>query len=131
MTKTGANRVSKAVAERFFRNANSGAPVTARIYPPEKMGQSSEWLCKIEVQGLEAPFERSIVGVDSFQALYLALRLLCVHLDKYAESLTFLDGTAGDCGLPLIMPWDFGPSLKAEAYRLIESKILESLNSRR
>jgi len=123
--------MTEIVAERVFRNADSGEPVIARIYAPERMGQSSEWSCQIEVQGLEAPFRKSTIGVDSFQALHLALRLLCVHLDKYAGSLTFSDGAAGDCGLPLIMPWSFDPSLKAEAYRLIENKIMESLNSRR
>jgi hypothetical protein len=118
------------VAERLFRNSDSKAPVTARIYVPEKMGQSSEWSCKITVEGLDAPFEQTIIGVDSFQALYLALRRLCVHLEKYEGTLTFLDGAVGDCGFPLIVPWNFGCSLRAEVYQLIERKIEEHLNSR-
>jgi uncharacterized protein DUF6968 len=121
--------MSEVIAERLFRTPE-GRPVVARIYIPEKMGQSSEWSCRVEVQGLEAPFEKSSIGVDSFQALCSGLRLLCVHLDKIA-TLTFLDGEAGDCGTPLIMPWTFGPSLKAEVYRLIEGKIEDELDSSR
>jgi len=56
--------------------------VTARIFAPERTGKSSEWSCKIEVQGLAMPFKSSVLGVDSFQSLYLGLRLLCAHLEN-------------------------------------------------
>jgi hypothetical protein len=116
------------IAERSFRTPE-GKPVVARVYQPEKIGSSSEWSCKIEVQGLESPFERSSMGVDSFQALYLALRGLCVQLDEIADNLVFLDGEAGDAATPLIMPWSFSRSLKTEVYRLIQEKIEGELNS--
>jgi hypothetical protein len=45
--------------------------------------------------------------------------------------LTFLDGRKGDAGTPLIVPWSFTPSLKAEVYRLIEGKIKEELEAGR
>ena len=95
------------------------------------MGKSSEWSCKIEVKGLEPRFEQASIGVDSFQALYGGLRLLCAHLDKVATTLTFLDGREGDVGTPLIVPWSFTPLLKAEVYRLIERKIKEELEAGR
>jgi hypothetical protein len=122
--------MSEPVAERVFRNSDTGDPVTARLYAPERIGQL-EWSCKIEVQGLDAPFERSVTGVDSFQALYFALRVLCLHVDKYAATLKFLDGLTGECGLPLVMPWPLDSALKAEMYRLIESEIMEKLDSGR
>jgi hypothetical protein len=78
-----------------------------------------------------SPFEQSTIGIDSFQALFSALRLLCVHLDRYAEGLTFLDGRLGYPETPLIVPWNFAASQKAEVSRLIDSKIEEILNSRR
>jgi hypothetical protein len=101
--------------------------VTARIFAPERTGRSSEWSCKIEVQGLAMPFESSVLGVDSFQSPYLGLRLLCAHLEKYEASLAF-DGPPGDGGLPLIelcLP----PSLKPEVNRFIEGKIRDHLSS--
>jgi hypothetical protein len=94
---------------------------------PERIGKSSEWACKIEVQGEAMPFERSVVGVDSFQSLYLGLRLLCSHLEKHEVGLAFLDGAPGDGALPLIAYCP--PSLKAEVYRFIEGKIRDQLDS--
>ncbi|MEH2498195.1 hypothetical protein V1294_004674 [Bradyrhizobium sp. AZCC 1678] len=116
------------VAERVFRESISGTCVTARIFMPERAGKSSEWSCKIEVQGLAMPFESSALGVDSFQSLYLGLRRLCTHLEKYEASLAFPDGPPGDGGLPLIalcLP----PSLKPEVNRFIEGKIRDHLDS--
>jgi hypothetical protein len=120
--------MSEIIAERSFRTPE-GKPVVARIYQPEQLDNSSEWSCKIEVLGMEAPFVGSAIGVDSFQALYLAMRRLCAHLDETADKLLFLDGKARDSGIPLIMPWSFGPSLKAEVYRLIQEKIENELNA--
>src|SRR5262245_41329447 len=119
--------MSEVMAERVFRTPE-GASVTARVHVPEKMGQSSEWSCRVEVQGLPVPFEESTIGVDSFQALYLGIRRLSVHLDKIAATLTFLDEEAGDCGTPLIMPWPLDTSLKAEMYRLIAARVTDELD---
>ena len=121
--------MSEVIAERILRTIASESSVTARIYAPEKMGRSSEWSCKVEIQGLEIPFEQSAIGADSFQALYLALRCLSVQLDQYAERLTF-EGRSDDCGILLITPWPFDTPLKAEIYRMIESKVLERLTAR-
>jgi hypothetical protein len=110
----------KIVAERLFRDSNSGACVTARIFAPERIGDSSECSCRIEVLGLAMPFERSLIGVDSFQALELAMSFLCKHLERHERSLAFLDGSSGDCALPLIAFCP--PSLKDEVRELILSK---------
>jgi hypothetical protein len=120
--------MTEIVAERLFRESNSGACVTARIYVPERIGKSSEWTCKIEVQGLAVPFETSIMGVDSFQSLYLGLRVLCAHLEKHEASLTFLDGTPGDGSLPLVSICP--PEFKAEVHLFIEGKLRDHLASR-
>ena len=109
------------VAERVFRDSNSGACVTARIFAPERNEDSSEWSCKICVEGLATPFERSIFGVDSFQALELATSLLCTVLESHEASLAFLDGSPGDCALPLIAGCP--PSLKAEVRAFIRTRI--------
>ena len=54
--------------------------MTARLFAPERLGDSSECSCRIEVLGLVMPFERSLIGVDSFQSLDLAMSFLCKHL---------------------------------------------------
>ena len=78
---------------------------------------------------LSVPFEASIFGVDSFQALAGGMRVLCAFLEKHEASLAFLDGPPGDCALPLIASCD--PSLRAEAHEFIRSKIEHDLVSRR
>ena len=112
--------MTRIVAERCFRESTSGACVTARIFEPERIGGSSECCCRIEVLGLETPFERSLVGVDSFQALELAMSFLCKHLERHERSLVFLDGSIGDCALPLIAFCP--PSVKEAVRELILSK---------
>jgi hypothetical protein len=111
------------VAERVFRDTNSGACVTARIFVPKRDEDSSDWSCKIRIEGLATPFERPIFGVDSFQALELATSLLCTLLERHEASLAFLDGSPGDCALPLIASCP--PSLKAEVRAFIRTKIKE------
>jgi hypothetical protein len=122
--------MSEVIAERSFRTPD-GKPVVAKIYRPEKLDNSSEWSCRIEVSGLPSSLDLKSIGVDSFQALCSALRVLCVHLDKMADNLIFLDGRAGDSVTPLIMPWSFSPSLKAQVYRLIQEKVEDELNAGR
>jgi hypothetical protein len=118
---------SPVVAERIFHDSKSGKPVVARIFAARQIDQS-EWSCRIEVEGLDDRFQRDVIGIDSLQALYLALRGLVAHLEKHEHRLAFLDGRPGDCGLPLVIPWDLGASGKAgkaDIYRYIRNKLSE------
>jgi hypothetical protein len=119
--------MTEIVAERLLQDPSSGASVIARIFAPERT-EESDWACKIEVQGLAAPFEASIIGIDSFQSLYLGLRVLCAYLEKHEASLTFLDGAPGDASLPLVSICP--PEFKAEVHRFIEGKLRDHLASR-
>ena len=99
--------------------------MTARIFAPERNEDLSDWSCKICIEGLATPFERPIFGVDSFQALELATSLLCTLLERHEASFAFLDGSPGDCALPLIASCP--PSLKAEVRAFIHTKIKDDL----
>ena len=120
--------MAEIVAERLFRDSSSGASVIARIFAPERIGETSEWSCKIEVRGLPISFETSVIGVDSFQALNLGLRVLWSHLEKHEAHLAFLDGPPGDCDVPLIA---FCPaSLREEMRQFIDDKVKDYFASR-
>jgi len=121
------NMTDIVVAERVFRDATSGASVTASIFAPRMSEASSDWSCRIDIQGLEAPFDRSIFGVDSFQALQLATSLLCTILERHEAGLAFLDGPPGDCALPLIASCP--PSVKADVREFIRGRIEDDLNA--
>lgn len=110
------------IAERQYKKRD-GALVVARIYAPQRIEGSSEWLCWVQIEGLEIPFKKRVIGVDSFQALHLGLRLLYGNLDKAAKTLSFLGGPEGDSMLPLIVDWPFGPAGKAEIDQYVRAKL--------
>jgi hypothetical protein len=118
------------IAERQFKQ-RGGARVVARIHAPQRIERSSEWLCWVEIEGLKTPFKKRAIGVDSFQALDLGLRLLYRNLDKIAKTLSFLDGPEGDTMTPLIVDWPSGPAGKAEIDRYVKEKIKAELERRR
>jgi hypothetical protein len=82
------------------------------------------WSCKIEVSGLESPFEQTIMGGDSFQALYLGLMVLCRHLEKYESSLRLTNEGEADAGLPLISICP--AAAKSDVHHFILEKIRKS-----
>lgn len=118
--------MSTPVAERVFRRTDTGEIVTARIFAPLKSGPDI-WSAKIQILGLNEHVEEVSCGVDSFQALYCALRMVCSRLEKIEKILTFQEGS--DADLPLILPWTGGPELRAEAYDFANDKILTYLKS--
>jgi hypothetical protein len=125
--------MTQIIAQRLYRSRGN-TPVVARIYAPQRAPQaiarSSEWVCWVEIEGLEAPFRDRVIGSDSFQALELALHLLCSQLDEVGATLSFLNGREGDTMTPMIVFWPFGPEGKADIHRYVQSKIKEELDRR-
>jgi hypothetical protein len=128
--------VTKIIAERLYRK-RGGAPVIARIYAPvraprnHEIARPSEWLCWIEIEGLEAPIKQRAIGVDSFQALELGLYTVSGYLEKNAATLSFLNGPEGHTATPLIVEWPFGSEGKADIERYVQVKFKEELERRR
>jgi hypothetical protein len=44
-------------------------------------------------------------------------------IEKDEAHLACLDGPAGECDLPLVMPWSWGVASRSDVRRLIERKI--------
>jgi hypothetical protein len=128
--------MTRIIAERLYR-ARGNIPVVARIYAPtraqlsERNARPSEWLCWIEIEGLETPIRERSIGVDSFQALELGLYTVSSHLEKRAATLSFLNGPEGHTGTPLIIEWPFGSEGKADIERYVQTKFKEELERRR
>ena len=57
-------------------------PVTVRIYQPVQRGPE-EWTARVQISGLESPFDHHFTGIDSVQALFEALRLAGEVLDRH------------------------------------------------
>lgn len=84
--------------------------IAVSLFAPAADGEN--WSCAYEVDWPEAPRRNAALGVDSMQALVLALQMLGAELHAgrpvQIQSLEWL-GTDGSLGLPL------PPSLRAEA----------------
>src|SRR5215213_6188430 len=102
--------MAELIAERTFDRQEDGGQVTLRIYAPKKDDEWDGWSATIEIVGLQEAFREDVIGVDSFQALYLALHRACTRLENAESILTFRQNA--DASLPLIMPWNEGPALK-------------------
>ena len=118
--------MSTPVAERVFRRTDTGETVTARIFAPLKTGPDI-WSAKIQILGLDQHVEEVSCGVDSFQALYIALRMVCSRLEKIEPLLTFQGKP--NASLPIILPWNEGAASKAEVYDFANDKALAYLKS--
>ena len=56
--------------------------VTVRIYQPVMRGPA-EWTARVEITGLETPFDHYFTGTDGVMALFEALRLAGGVLDRH------------------------------------------------
>ncbi len=56
--------------------------VTVRIYQPVMRGPA-EWKARVEISGLESPFDHHFTGTDSVMALFEALRIAGGVLDRH------------------------------------------------
>ena len=122
--------MSHLIAERIFQNLHTGASVAVRLFAPIPIKDSSEWSCNCEIQGIGDTISRQLIGVDSFQALSGAIRVLCVELQKHESKLTFLDGSPGDTGMPIVYPLPFfESSLRLEIYDLIDKTVQKKIGA--
>lgn len=64
--------------------------------PTESEGKQ-DYYCQVQIMGLGDEKIRSIYGLDSMQALQLAVRFISAQLDRYRKDLRWLDNE--DIGL--------------------------------
>jgi hypothetical protein len=71
--------------ERILDHVTADTPpgtVTVRIYQPVMQGPN-EWTARVEISGLDSPFDHRFTGLDSVMALFEALRIAGGVLDRY------------------------------------------------
>jgi len=84
--------VENIVAERCltFRDASSKATdVRVLVGKPERSAEA-EYFCEVHIAGIGDEKVRAIYGVDSMQALQLALKFASDALSSYRLGLTWL-----------------------------------------
>ena len=88
---------------------------------PEQRSER-EFVCPFQVTGIGNSELQYAHGVDSFQALILALEGIRVTLEKGGQSCTWI-GEEGDHGFPRYVPSFFGLEFSNRLGQIIESEI--------
>jgi hypothetical protein len=97
-------RIRQVAARRVFKT-RSGKPVVVTLGVPQSV-PGSDWGCPLQITGLNTAWRRPkyVFGIDSFQALHLAMQGAGVVLESAGEQLEWL-GQTEDLGMPKVLPW--------------------------
>jgi hypothetical protein len=70
---------------------------------PRKSSDGDDYACPVQIRGLGNEKIRSVVGVDAFQAIQLAMKYIAVELHAHAqtgEHIQWEGSNEGDLGFP-------------------------------
>lgn len=97
-------RIRRIAARRVYRGP-SGNPVVVTLGVPQPV-PGSDWGCALQITGLHTTWRRPkyVFGIDSFQALHLAMQGAGVVLESAKQKLEWL-GQTEDLGMPKFLPW--------------------------
>ena len=97
-------RIRRIAARRVFKAPN-GKPVVVTLGVPQAV-PGSDWGCALQITGLNTTWRRPkyVFGIDSFQALHLAMQGAGVVLESAKQKLEWL-GQTEDLGMPKFLPW--------------------------
>ena len=96
--------------------------VVATVYVPCAVSED-EWRCAFDIQGLALPVRSEARGIDSLQALTLAIAGVRLTLSRSGESLTWDEGECGDYGIPRYIPQGFGLAVERHLVAKVESEL--------
>ena len=93
------------IAARRVNKALSGKPVVVTLGVPQPV-RGSDWGCPLQITGLNTTWRRPkyVFGIDSFQALHLAMQGAGAVLESARQKLEWL-GQTEDLGMPKFLPW--------------------------
>jgi hypothetical protein len=97
-------RIRRIAARRVYK-APGGKPVVVTLGVPLPV-PGSDWGCPLQITGLNTTWRRPryVFGVDSLQALHLAMQGAGVMLESAKQKLEWL-GQTEDLGMPRFLPW--------------------------
>lgn len=118
-------RIRRIAARRVFK-APSGKPVVVTLGVPQAV-PGSDWGCPLQITGLNTTWRRPkyVFGIDSFQALHLAMQGAGVVLESAKQKLEWL-GQTEDLGMPKFLPWLPKPQ-QARLEAMVEHEVTKSL----
>lgn len=124
-------RKSRVLASRELQGGDEGRTVTVALGFPERDPQGPDWMCPFHITGLDKTIASAGYGVDTLQALIVALERIRIELEGTGLTFSWL-GIAGETGIPRLVPMAFGPEFAARISRHIDrevERIVEALQS--
>lgn len=111
-------QLGQVIAERQLAVGGSRRHLMVRLGAPKSV--KVDWMCPYQLLGLGRKTVRGAFGVDSFQALVMALESIREDLAAINEPLTWVGGEAGDPGFGLIVHSFLGPAGTARVEKVID-----------
>lgn len=106
--QNGRPRIEVVIARRVLASEPpSQRKYEVRIGKPEPDG-AGDWRCAYHVRGIGMRSPRYAFGVDSVQALILALNAVRSDLEAAGDACHWVGGERGDSGFPRYVPAAFG-----------------------
>jgi hypothetical protein len=96
---------------------------------PYRLSKNGDWECPFLIEGVGEPKVETACGVDSLQALILAIEGLRVRLEQTGRNFVWLDPNLG-VDIPLYVPTVYGKRLVERVSRAIEREIVRVWRAR-
>lgn len=121
-SRTGDRRLGPVISSRRLWSTLKGKRTfaTAEIGKPRRQGRN--WICPFWVSNIQMQEVCYAYGVDSLQALVLALEGIRKVLDNSGRVWSWIHAEEGETGMPRHVPMGFGRKFASEIEAYIERK---------
>ncbi len=109
------------IAERVFEHGGRPRAVRVRMRKPRRDPKTGDYWCTFEISGLAENLEFKVWGVDSLQALQLAVRAAGELLREKGHGLTWCGDQ--ELGFPRTYPSFLSATAQARIERMIDREI--------
>jgi hypothetical protein len=113
---------SRVIASRVLNEIGGSLREIVVSFEEPQRDPRGDWRCRFLIKGLGKPQIHSAGGVDSLQALLLAVEGARVALDKTGSRFTWLETNPDKAGsgIPRFIPTHQGPRFEARVHLAIE-----------
>jgi hypothetical protein len=94
---------SAPISQRVVQWDERGCKHDAMVSIWAPMPHDDHFICEVAIDGLPEPFHQIVHGIDSLQAIILAIMAVRHYLTAHADRISFLDQRRQH-GIPLIVP---------------------------
>jgi hypothetical protein len=97
--------------------------VEVTIGKPARTADGDDWACPYFVSGLGMRRVAFARGVDSVQALMLAIEATRIFLEQHMKRVSWPFGDEGDLGFPRVVPYVLGVAFSRKINDMIDRQV--------